>query len=44
MTRVAIAFAILFSLYLARPAVHASSTHGTTVRHTMDGSLPTGGG
>jgi hypothetical protein len=43
MTRVAIALAILFSLYLMRPAVHASSTHGATVRHTMD-ATPIGAG
>jgi hypothetical protein len=40
MTRVAIALAILFSLYLARPAVHASAVHGTTVRHPMDAIPP----
>jgi len=44
MTRVAIALAILFSLYLMRPAVHASTTHGTTVRHTMDVTNPEPGG
>jgi hypothetical protein len=42
MTRVAIALAILFSLYLARPAIHASTTHGVIVR-PMD-ATPIGAG
>jgi hypothetical protein len=44
MTRVAIALAILFSLYLARPALHASTSHGVIVRHTMEVTNPEPGG